>query len=152
MSETDWMYDSLTERFGETLGERQVVVDALLIAKAVVGPGTLGGTPSDSLLTVARFILDEWGKYSDAEDAGDEDSDGVVLDTPVELDNRFINEADFDLMKYGTCTFPEGSRWATSYGVPLIFTGGDFLEEGTRRSARIFPETFPFIRIKEEEN
>lgn len=72
MAETEWMYDSLTERFGENLGERQKVVDALLIAKSLVGPGPLGGTNSDSLLAVARFIMDEWGKYSDAEDAGEE--------------------------------------------------------------------------------
>lgn len=69
MAETDWMYDSLTERFGETLGERQKVVDALLIAKALEGSTPLNGANLDSLIALARFILDEWGKYSDSEDA-----------------------------------------------------------------------------------
>ncbi len=104
MSEMDWMYDSLTERFGESLGERQKVVDALLIAKAIVGPGPLGGTPSESLLSVARFILDEWSKHSDAEDA----EDSSVLDVGV------ITKSVISLMKYGTCTFPEAADGSTT--------------------------------------
>ena len=143
MSETDWMYDSLTERFGENLGDRQKVVDALLIAKALVGPGPLGGTNSDSLLTVARFILDEWSKHSDAEDS--EDSG-----TPVVLDIGVITEAVFDLMKYGTHTFPEGSRWNNRYGLTLFFTSGEFWVAGRMLRASTDSETFPFIRIKEE--
>lgn len=143
MSETDWMYDSLTERFGETLGDRQRVVDALLIAKAIVGPGPLGGTNSDSLISVARFILDEWGKYSDAEDA-------AGLDTPVVLDDAVITKSDFDLMRYGTYTLPEGSRWVNYFGTTLTFADGEFLFEDTMLSASIHPEAFPFTRIKEE--
>ena len=138
MSETDWMYDSLTERFGENLGERQRVVDALLIAKALVGP--LGGTNSDSLLSVARFILDEWGKYSDAEDP-DESDDPYVLKFGV------ITESDISLVKYGTYTLPEGSRWVNAYGATLIFTNGEFLVEETMLRASTYPESFPFIRI-----
>lgn len=137
MSETEWMYDSLTERFGENLGDRQKVVDALLIAKAIVGPGPLGGTNSDSLLSVARFILDEWSKHSDAEDR-------VVLDIST------ITEADFDLLKCGTYTFPEWSRWLNSFGTRLIFADGYFLFEDTRLSASTHPEAFPFLRIWEE--
>lgn len=137
MSETEWMYDSLTERFGEILGERQKVVDALLIAKAVVGPGPLGGTNSDSLISVARFILDEWGKYSDAED-------------PPVLDIGVIIGPDISLMKYGACTFPEGSRWVNSYGATLIFTNGEFWVADTGLRASTYPETFPFLRVKEE--
>ena len=137
MSETDWMYDSLTERFGENLGERQKVVDALLISKAIVGPGPLGGANSDSLLTVARFILDEWGKYSDAEDSS-------VLDVGV------ITESDISLMKYGTYTFPEGSRWKNSYNQTLIVRGGDFVVEENMYKAHTGPDALPFTRIKEE--
>lgn len=150
MTETEWMYDSLTERFGETLGERQKVVDALLIAKAIVGLGPLGGTPSDSLLTVARFILDEWGKYSDAEDAGDETSDEEDSGATPVLDNEVIIRADLDLLKYGTYTFPEGSRWVNDYGETLVFSGGDFVVEENMYKANIGPDALPFTRIKEE--
>lgn len=145
MSEMDWMYDSLTERFGETLGDCQKVVDALLISKAIVGPGPLGGTNSDSLLTVARFILDEWGKYSDAEDP-EETGEPVVLDISV------ITESDISLMKYGTHTFPEGSRWRNYYGSDLIFTDGEFLFllDDDRFKAATSPDTLPFTRVKEE--
>lgn len=143
MAETDWMYDSLTERFGETLGERQKVVDALLIAKAIVGPGPLGGTNSDSLLAVARFILDEWGKHSDAEEM-------EVDDGPVVLDIGVITEADFDLLKYGTYTFPEGSRWKNRYGLTLFFTSGEFWVAGHMLKAATSPDVLPFTRIKEE--
>lgn len=140
MSEMDWMYDSLTERFGFTLGERQKVVDALLIAKAVVGSGPLNGANSDSLISVARFILDEWGKYSDAEDAGD----SSVLDIGV------ITESDISLMKYGTYTFPEGSRWKNSYNQTLIVRGGDFVVEENMYKAHTGPDALPFTRIKED--
>ena len=140
MSETDWMYDSLTERFGETLGERQKVVDALLISKAIVGPGPLGGTNSDSLLAVARFILDEWGKCE--EDEGQEDSS--VLDIGV------ITEPDISMMKYGACTFPEGSRWVNDYGYTLIFADGKFMVENTMFEANIGTDALPFTRIEEE--
>lgn len=143
MAETEWMYDSLTERFGESLGDRQKVVDALLISKAIVGPGPLGGTNSDSLLAVARFILDEWGKCSDAEEP---DSD----DGPAVLDNGVITEADISLMKYGTHTFPEGSRWRNKNGHTLIFTNGEFWVEWSGYKARTGTSVLPFIRIKEE--
>lgn len=143
MSEMDWMYDSLTERFGETLGERQKVVDALLISKAVVGPGTLGGTNSDGLLSVARFILDEWGKCSDAEDA--EDDGG-----PVVIDVSKITEPDIDLMKYGTHTFPEGSRWRNKYNHMLIFAEGEFWVEPNMYRANTNPSFLPFYRIDKE--
>ena len=140
MSEMDWMYDSLTERFGETLGDRQKVVDALLIAKAIVGPGPLGGTPSESLLSVARFILDEWGKYSDAEDS----EDSSVLDVEV------ITVSDISMMKYGPYTFPEGSRWVNAYGNTLIFDDGDFVVEENMYAANIGPDALPFLRIDKE--
>ena len=145
MTETDWMYDSLTERFGENLGDRQRVVDALLIAKAVVGPGPLGGTNSDSLLAVARFILDEWGNYSDAEDPEDSEA-------PIVLDNGVITASDISLVKYGTYTFPEGSRWKNSYNQTLIVRGGDFLVEANMYKANTGPDALPFIRVYKEEN
>lgn len=140
MSETDWMYDSLTERFGETLGERQKVVDALLIAKAIVGPGTLGSSNHEGIISVARLILDEWGKHSDAEESGE----------PVVLDISVITESDISLMEYGTHTFPEGSRWVNGYGETLVFSCGDFLFYDTMLSANTGPDALPFIRIKEE--
>ena len=140
MSETEWMYDSLTERFGETLGDRQRVVDALLIAKAIVGPGPLGGTNSDSLLTVARFILDEWGKYSDAEDP----EDSSVLDVEV------ITESDIELLRSGDYTLPEGSRWVNYFGTTLTFADGDFVVGDTMLSANLHPDSLPLTRIKEE--
>ena len=143
MSELDWMYDSLTERFGESLGERQNVVDALLIAKAVVGPGTLGSSNVEGILSVARFILDEWGKCSDAEDPEEKGK-------PVVLDINTVTQTDINLMKYGTHTFPEGSRWKNAYGVTLIFTDGKFRSEGTRINASTYTGFLPFIRIKEE--
>lgn len=145
MTETDWMYDSLTERFGENLGERQKVVDALLIAKAVVGPNALGVRNHEAILSVARFILDEWGKYSDAEDH-EESGDPVVLDIST------ITTADINLMKKGTHMFPEGSRWRNYYGYDMIFTGGEFLFllDDDRFKAATSPDTLPFARIKEE--
>lgn len=143
MAETEWMYDSLTERFGEALGDRQKVVDALLIAKSLVGTNPLGGTSPDSLISVARFILDEWGKHSDAEEMD-------VDDGPVVLDDEVITKADLDLLKYGTYTFPEGSRWTNYFGTTMIFADGDFLLEDTMISASIHPDVFPFTRIKEE--
>lgn len=145
MSEMDWMYDSLTERFGETLGERQKVVDALLISKAIVGPGPLGGTNSDSLLAVARFILDEWGKYSDAEEP--EEDDG-----PIVIDVSKITEPDISLMKYGTHTFPEGSRWVSQRGTVLLFTEGEFWLGGTRLKANDADDLLPFLRIDKRGN
>ena len=148
MSETEWMYDSLTERFGESLGERQKVVDALLIAKAIVGPGPLGGTNSDSLLAVARFILDEWGKCEDAEDEEDEASDQEVSGAPHVLDVGMISAYDIELLRSGDYTFPEGSRWTNNYGAPLIFTDGDFWLVRTKNRASTDPKYFPFTRIK----
>ena len=142
MSEMDWMYDSLTERFGENLGERQRAVDALLIAKAIVGPGALGSSNAEGVLSVARFILDEWGKCEDAEDTGD----SSVLDVEV------ITVSDISLMKYGTYTFPEGSRWVNAYGNTLIFDDGDFVVEENMYAANIGPDALPFIRIGKEEN
>ena len=139
MSETEWMYDSLTERFGETLGERQKVVDALLIAKAVVGPGTLGSSNHEGIISVARFILDEWGKYSDAEEM-------EVDDGPIVLNIGMITGTDINLMKYGTHTFPEGSRWTNNYGDPLIFTDGNFWNVGTKTRANTDPVYLPFTR------
>ena len=144
MTETEWMYDSLTERFGETLGERQKVVDALLISKAIVGPGPLGGTNSDSLLSVARFILDEWGKYSD--DGGPGDDDG-----PVVLDITEVTSEDISLMEYGTHTFPEGSRWVNSCGSSLVFTEGKFLVGSTAVKASTSPIFLPFTRRHKED-
>ena len=144
MSEMDWMYDSLTERFGETLGDRQKVVDALLIAKAIVGPGTLGSSNHEGIISVARFIMDEWGKYSDAEEPEEESG------TPVVLDIGVITEAVFDLMKYGTHTFPEGSRWKNRYGLTLFFTSGEFWVAERMLRASTDPEAFPFTRIKGE--
>lgn len=143
MSEMDWMYDSLTERFGENLGDRQKVVDALLISKAIVGPGPLCGTNSDSLLAVARFILDEWGKYSDAEDPEEKGE-------PVVLDNGVVTEADISLMKYGTHTFPEGSRWKNVNGHTLIFTNGEFWVVWSGYRARTGKRVLPFTRIKDD--
>lgn len=141
MAETEWMYDSLTERFGETLGERQKVVDALLIAKAVVGSTPLGGTNSDSLISVARFILDEWGKYSDPEE---------VSGAPHVLDIGLINEYYIKLFRSGDYTFPEGSRWRNYRGFDLIFTSGEFFLEASRLGANTYPDSLPFTRIKEE--
>lgn len=143
MSETDWMYDSLTERFGETLGERQKVVDALLIAKALVGPGTLGSSNHEGIISTARFILDEWSKHSDAEDP-EETGETVVLDISV------ITESDISLMEYGTHTFPEGSRWVNAYGETLVFSCGGFLFYDTMLSANTGPDALPFTRIKED--
>ena len=148
MSEMDWMYDSLTERFGEALGERQKVVDALLIAKAVVGPGTLGSSNTEGILSVARFILDEWGKYSDAEEAVTENPDSD--DGPVVLNVGVIGQTDINLMKYGVHTFPEGSRWRNDYGITLVFTNGKFMVEETMYEANIEPDALPFIRIDKE--
>ena len=148
MSETEWMYDSLTERFGENLGERQRVVDALLIAKAVAGEGALGSSNHEGIISVARFILDEWGKYSDAEDSEDSEDPG----TPVVLNIGVITEADVSLMKYGTHTFPEGSRWLNRHGVIIIFTGGKFFMEEDGFVANTNPDSLPFIRIYGEEN
>lgn len=108
MSEMDWMYDSLTERFGEPLGERQKVVDALLIAKAVVGTNPLGGTSPDSLISVARFILDEWGKYSDAEDPD------VLL------------YSDLDRIRTGELDVSPDDVWASPDGDRFSIRGGKF--------------------------
>ena len=119
MSETEWMYDSLTERFGETLGERQRVVDALLIAKAIVGPGTLGSSNVEGVLSVARFILDEWGKYSDAEDA-------VGLDSPVVL-----LYSDLYRIRTGELDVSPDDVWVTSTGDRVRIRGGKFFILGT---------------------
>lgn len=146
MSEMDWMYDSLTERFGEILGERQKVVDALLIAKAVVGPGTLGSSNHEGIISAARFILDEWGKYSDAEDPEDAEGD----EGPVVLDINTVTQTDISLMKYGTHTFPEGSRWKNVNGHTLIFTNGEFWVVWSGYKARTGTSVLPFTRIKEE--
>lgn len=108
MTETDWMYDSLTERFGETLGERQKVVDALLIAKAVVGPGTLGSSNAEGVLSVARFILDEWGKYSDSEDPD------VLL------------YSDLDRIRTGELDVSPDDVWASPDGDRFSIRGGKF--------------------------
>ena len=141
MTETDWMYDSLTERFGEILGERQKVVDALLIANAVAGEGALGSSNHEGIISVARFILDEWSKHSNAEDPEDSGS-------PVVLNIGVVTESDISLMKYGTHTFPEGSRWVNSYGSTLIFTDGKFLVDGaTRHLADTRSYCLPFTRI-----
>lgn len=148
MSETDWMYESLTERFGETLGDRQKVVDALLIAKAVVGPGTLGAGNPEGVISIARFILDEWGKYSDAED--DEDAGEEVSGAPHVLDVGVITEYDIKLLRSGDYAFPEGSRWRNYHGFELIFTGGEFFLGASRLGANTYPDSLPFIRIKEE--
>lgn len=122
MDETGWMYESLTERFGETLGDRQKVVDALLIAKAVVGPGTLGGTNSDSLLTVARFILDEWGKYSGAEDAGDGPRRGAP---------EFLFYSDLYRIRTGELDVSPDDVWVTSTGDRVRIRGGKLFILGT---------------------
>lgn len=143
MNEIGWMYDSLTERFGETLGERQKVVDALLIAKTVVGAGALGASNTEGILSVARFILDEWGKCSDTEDQEDSGA-------PVVLDDEIITSEDFILLKHGTYTFPEGSRWINGYGTTLLFTNGEFLFEETGLSASTHHDSFPFTRFKED--
>lgn len=143
MSEDDWMYDSLTERFGENLGERQRVVDALLIAKAIVTPESLGGTNPDSLLSVARFILDEWGKCSDYGEPEDSEESGE----PIVLDIITVTESDIDLMKYGTHTFPEGSFWRNKNGHTVIFTTGEFFEDWSGYRARTDNGVLPFIRI-----
>lgn len=143
MNETDWMYDSLTERFGENLGERQKVVDALLIAKSIIWPDSMDGSNINNLFSVARFILDEWGKCSDAEDP-EESGDPVVLDIST------ITTADISRMKCGTHTFPEGSRWKNVYGRTLIFTDGKFRAEGAGTNASTLTRFLPFTRIKEE--
>lgn len=142
MSEMDWMYDSLTERFGENLGERQRVVDALLIAKSIVGPRTLGAGNPEDVISTARFILDEWGKCEDAEDP----ENSSVLDVGV------ITESDISLMKYGTYTFPEGSRWVNAYGVPLVFSDGSFWTWNVagKTKAIVASYSLPFTRVKEE--
>ena len=108
MTETDWMYDSLTERFGETLGERQRVVDALLIAKAIVGPGPLGSSNHEGIISVARFILDEWGKYSDAEDPD------VLL------------YSDLDRIRTGELDVSPDDVWASPDGDRFSIRGGKF--------------------------
>ena len=146
MSEMDWMYDSLTERFGEALGERQKVVDALLIAKAVVGPGTLGAGNPEGVLSIARFILDEWGKCGGAEDPEDSEESWE----PVVIDVSKITEPDIDLMKYGTHTFPEGSRWRNKYNHMLIFAEGEFWVEPNMHRANTNPSFLPFYRIDKE--
>ena len=146
MTETDWMYDSLTERFGETLGDRQKVVDALLIAKAIVGDRALESGDPEVLLSVAWFILDEWGKHSNAEDSEDPEESGE----PVVLDISAITEADISLMKYGSHTFPEGSRWRNFYGTDLIFTEGDFWVEDLMLKASVSSHALPFLRIDKE--
>lgn len=150
MSEIDWMYDSLTERFGETLGERQKVVDALLIARAVVGSGPLGSSNHEGILSVARFILDEWGKCSD--DYGEEDTTDNLAESgePIVLNISTITEADISLTKYGTHTFPEGSLWRNKNGHTMIFTNGEFLVDWSGYRARTDNGVLPFIRIKEE--
>lgn len=102
MTETDWMYDSLTERFGETLGERQKVVDALLIAKVVVGPGTLGAGNPEGVLSVARFILDEWSKHSDAEDQ--------------EVEPEVLFYSDLYRIRTGAIEVSPDDVWVTSTG------------------------------------
>ena len=142
MNETDWMYDSLTERFGENLGERQKVVDALLIAKSIIWPDSMDGSNINNLFSVARFILDEWGKCSDAEDP----------EPPIIADKEVITEAGMQLMKYGTLTFPEGSRWRNYFGLDMIFTGGEFLVEGSKYKANTDIDALPFIRIDKEDN
>ena len=108
MSEMDWMYDSLTERFGETLGERQKVVDALLIAKAVAGLGALGSNNHEGIISVARFILDEWGKYSDAEDPD------VLL------------YSDLDRIRTGELDVSPDDVWASPDGDRFSIRGGKF--------------------------
>ena len=108
MSEMDWMYDSLTERFGETLGERQKVVDALLIAKAVAGDGALGSSNHEGIISVARFILDEWGKYSDAEDPD------VLL------------YSDLDRIRTGELDVSPDDVWASPDGDRFSIRGGKF--------------------------
>ena len=150
MSETDWMYDSLTERFGENLGDRQKVVDALLIAKAVAGPGTLGSSNTEGVLSVARFILDEWGKYSDSEDSDTIKDDPEEKGEPVVLDISTVTESDIDLMKYGTHTFPEGSLWRNKNGHTMIFTNGEFLVDWSGYRARTDNGVLPFTRIDKE--
>ena len=152
MSEMDWMYDSLTERFGETLGERQKVVDALLIANAVAGAGALGAGNPEGTISIARFILDEWSKHSDAEDSDTITDDPEEKGEPVVLDIGMITEPDISLMKYGTHTFPEGSRWLNRHWVILVFTGGKFFMEEAGFVANTNPDSLPFIRIYGEEN
>ena len=112
MSEMDWMYDSLTERFGETLGERQKVVDALLIAKAIVGPGTLGAGNPEGTISIARFILDEWGKYSDAEDA--------------EVEPEVLFYSDLYRIRTGELDVSPDDVWVTSMGDRVRIRGGKF--------------------------
>ena len=108
MSEIDWMYDSLTERFGESLGDRQKVVDALLIAKAVAGDGALGSSNHEGIISVARFILDEWGKYSDAEDPD------VLL------------YSDLDRIRTGELDVSPDDVWASPDGDRFSIRGGKF--------------------------
>lgn len=139
MNEDDWMYDSLTERFGENLGERQRVVDALLIAKAVAGEGALWSSNHEGIISVARFILDEWVKCED-------------LDVPTALVNGVITKADMKHAKDFNYTFPEGSRWKNSYDETLIVRGGDFVVEKNMYKADTGPAALPFIRIGEKEN
>lgn len=150
MSEMDWMYDSLTERFGETLGERQKVVDALLIAKAIVGSNVLGNSNHEGITSIARFILDEWGKCSDAEEPEDYETITDDLGGPVVIDISKVTEPDISLMKYGVHTFPEGSRWVNQRGTVLVFTEGEFWLEGTRLKANYADDLLPFLRIDKD--
>ena len=117
MSEIDWMYDSLTDRFGENLGERQRVVDALLIAKAVVGPGTLGSSNVEGILSVARFILVEWGKYSD--------SDG-----PQRVAPEVLLYSDLYRIHTGELDVSPDDVWVTSRGDRGRIRGGKFFVLG----------------------
>lgn len=112
MTETDWMYDSLTERFGETLGDRQRVVDALLIAKAIVGPGPLGSSNIEGTLSIARFILDEWGKHSDAEDPEDEP--------------EFLFYSDLDRIRTKELDISPDDVWVTPTGWRVHIRDGKF--------------------------
>ena len=124
MNETDWMYDSLTERFGETLGERQEVVDALLIAKSLVGPGPLGSGNSEGVISVARFILDEWGKYSDAEDPD------VLLYSDLDR----IRTGELDVSPDDVWASPDGDRFSIREGkffLPVYGNAGHCLAYAT---------------------
>ena len=135
MSEIDWMYDSLTERFGESLGERQKVVDALLIAKSLVGTNPLGGTSPDSLISVARFILDEWGKYSDAEDSD------VLLYSDLDR----IRTGELDVSPDDVWSSPDGDRFSIRGGkffLPVYGNAGHCLAYATTiPSEKEFPLT-----------
>ena len=124
MSEIDWMYDSLTERFGETLGDRQKVVDALLIAKSLVGSSPLGGTNSESLISVARFILDEWGKCSGAEDPD------VLLYSDLDR----IRTGELDVSPDDVWASPDGDRFSIRGGkffLPVYGNAGNCLAYAT---------------------